>query len=155
MSTSSALDQDTVLHSFDVFGVEVDFTELASWNESERVAYFESLYNTHQLDEDAIEDFESSLNEELEEFYDRCYNLHKDLNAIYNSGNAVIHPVGYRAVMEQCKICHISQGRAGLFIFNNLWHVGNVATGHHQRFIKLFEQNMMQGGVGQHEAELV
>ena len=59
-----------------------------------------------------------------------------------------------RAVVHEEEIGDRAQARAGIGIVEGDRLVGHVATGHHQRRAGITEQQVVQGGVGEHHAEL-
>ncbi len=57
--------------------------------------------------------------------------------------------------MQQKAVCHPGELREDLLVFNQHWPAGEVGAGHHKREINLAEEEVVEPGVGEHEAHRV
>jgi hypothetical protein len=72
---------------------------------------------------------------------------------VHEPHHRIIHPIEDVAVVEQQHIRQPGQALAGLVVGDALGLLAAVAAGHDQGPIPILEQEMVQGAVGEHEAE--
>ncbi len=73
--------------------------------------------------------------------------------ATHHAHDGIIHPSCNGAVVQQDMVRDAAQPRAGRVVVDALRFVGKVAAGHHQGPIDVAQQEVMQRGRWQHEAE--